>query len=539
LIHRDIKPGNVWLEAPKGRVKILDFGLARDASDEMKLTHSGAVIGTPAYMSPEQASGEILDQRSDLFSLGIVLYELVTGQLPFRQKTVLAMMRALKDDPHPPIAAINPQVPTGLVALIDQLLAKEPHDRPQSAVEVVEALAELEKPATRPDGKPVPEVVYLPMATSVVDPFADIDATESKTDAVSRDAESSERSAGPAKRSLPGRSAPLRKASASRLTGRAGIAAGALVLLVAGFFVVRSLTSNPPPASSIPEPNAVVAKVVPKVEPVKKPPVVEPLIDRDPKGSVAPPPIVKGKETTYDLGNGVKLDVIKIAARGKSFLMRSPKDEPDRANVTTFDPEKQHEVTFGRDFSMGKYEVTQEQYEAIMGMNPARFKGAKNPVEGVSWEDAEEFMEKLNEKFKGQKVKFRLPSEAVWEYACRAGTTTEYNTGNTLTIEQAAFDIRDNSGPKAVGTYAANAFGLHDMHGDVYEWCEDYCGPYSNAPMDGTAQTIKKAPKDGTAQTIKKAPKDGTAQTIKKAPKDGTAQTIRQESDRRVRRGGS
>ena len=122
LIHRDIKPGNVWLEAPKGRVKILDFGLARDASDEMKLTHSGAVIGTPAYMSPEQASGEILDQRSDLFSLGIVLYELVTGQLPFRQKTVLAMMRALKDDPHPPIAAINPQVPTGLVALIDQLL---------------------------------------------------------------------------------------------------------------------------------------------------------------------------------------------------------------------------------------------------------------------------------------------------------------------------------------------------------------------------------------------------------------------------------
>jgi len=127
-------------------------------------------------------------------------------------------------------------------------------------------------------------------------------------------------------------------------------------------------------------------------------------------------------------------------------------------------------------------------------MNPARFKGPKNPVESVSWNDVQEYLKKLNEKFKDQKVKSRLPSEAEWEYACRAGTTTAYNTGKSLTKEQAAAsDGTGNSGTKAVGTYAANAFGLHDMHGNVYEWCEDYYGPYSKAPKDGTAQLVKQS----------------------------------------------
>jgi len=148
-------------------------------------------------------------------------------------------------------------------------------------------------------------------------------------------------------------------------------------------------------------------------------------------------------------------------------------------------------VEYANNFKMEKYKETQEKYGAMMGSNKSVCKGAKNSVEMMSWDDAQEFIKKLNMKFKDQKVKFRLPSEAEWEYACRVGTTTAYNTGKTLTKEQAAFDGTDNSGTKTVGTYAANAFGLHDMHGNVYEWCEDYYGPYSKAPKDGTAKTVK------------------------------------------------
>ncbi|MCE9532219.1 MAG: serine/threonine protein kinase [Planctomycetes bacterium] len=143
LIHRDIKPANIWLEAPKGRVKILDFGLARDSGEEAKLTHSGAVIGTPSYMSPEQAAGMEVDQRTDLFSLGVVLFELVTGRLPFTGPHTIAVLKALSFDPHPSISGINPQVSPGLINLVDRLLAKKPEDRPNSAAEVVQAAPRL------------------------------------------------------------------------------------------------------------------------------------------------------------------------------------------------------------------------------------------------------------------------------------------------------------------------------------------------------------------------------------------------------------
>ncbi|MCE9532218.1 MAG: formylglycine-generating enzyme family protein [Planctomycetes bacterium] len=198
-------------------------------------------------------------------------------------------------------------------------------------------------------------------------------------------------------------------------------------------------------------------------------------------------PIVHGQETTYDLGNGVKLEMIKINAKGKTFMMGSPKKEPNRAAFQTFDPEDQHEVTFGHDFSMGKYEVTQEQYEAIMGKNPSQFKGPKRPVERVLWNDAQDFIKKLNDRMKGN-AKFRLPSEAEWEYACRAGTTTAYNTGNSLTSDDAHFGVTIDVGTKLVGIYKPNKFGLYDMHGNVAEWCEDYYGDYKNAPKNGTAQ---------------------------------------------------
>jgi WD40 repeat protein/serine/threonine protein kinase len=139
LIHRDVKPANVLMERGTDRVKLTDFGLAR-AAEDVRLTRSGQVVGTPLYMAPEQARGEELDGRADLFSLGVLLYELTTGQTPFEAKTPLAVLKRLTDERHRPVRELNPDTPDWLAAVIDRLLAKSPADRFQSAREVAQLL---------------------------------------------------------------------------------------------------------------------------------------------------------------------------------------------------------------------------------------------------------------------------------------------------------------------------------------------------------------------------------------------------------------
>lgn len=141
MVHRDIKPSNIWLEAPKGRVKLLDFGLALSGSDEVSLTQSGTVVGTPYYMAPEQADGLPVDGRSDLFSLGCLLYQLSTGELPFRGDTMMAVLKAIASHQPVPPSQLNPEVPPPLEELILQLMAKRREDRPVSAGEVARLLS--------------------------------------------------------------------------------------------------------------------------------------------------------------------------------------------------------------------------------------------------------------------------------------------------------------------------------------------------------------------------------------------------------------
>jgi WD40 repeat protein/tRNA A-37 threonylcarbamoyl transferase component Bud32 len=154
LIHRDVKPSNVWLDSShKGRVKILDFGLARAGKDDVQLTRSGAIVGTPAYMAPEQARGQAVDARCDLFSLGCVLYKVCTGVTPFTGGNTMAQLTSLAVDTPKPVRDLNPAVPPGLADLVMRLLEKDPAKRPASAGEVVQALQALEKqPAPKPEG---------------------------------------------------------------------------------------------------------------------------------------------------------------------------------------------------------------------------------------------------------------------------------------------------------------------------------------------------------------------------------------------------
>ena len=149
LIHRDIKPANILLENGVERVKITDFGLARTV-DDASLTQSGVIAGTPQYMAPEQARGEPLDPRADLFSLGSVLYAMCTGRPPFRAATALAVLKRVCDDAPRPIREVNPEIPDWLADIIVKLLAKDPDDRYASAAQVATVLegrlAELQRP---------------------------------------------------------------------------------------------------------------------------------------------------------------------------------------------------------------------------------------------------------------------------------------------------------------------------------------------------------------------------------------------------------
>jgi hypothetical protein len=144
LIHRDVKPGNILLESgPRGRVKLTDFGLAR-AADDASISQSGLVAGTPMYMAPEQAKGEHIDLRADLFSLGSVLYVMCSGRPPFRANSTLAVLKRVAEDTPRSIREIIPDSPRWLCDIIAKLHAKHPADRFQSAREVADLLAECE-----------------------------------------------------------------------------------------------------------------------------------------------------------------------------------------------------------------------------------------------------------------------------------------------------------------------------------------------------------------------------------------------------------
>ncbi len=202
-----------------------------------------------------------------------------------------------------------------------------------------------------------------------------------------------------------------------------------------------------------------------------------------------------------------------------SFMMGSPDTDQD-----AWDHEKPQHLVNVKAFAIGKYPVTQGQYKAVMGSNPSRFQGNPNrPVECVSWYDATKFCEKLSQLTGKQ---YRLPSEAEWEYACRAGTSTCYyfgddagqlrnyawfgdNSGNSLIDSEGLWDsepdwkiyhekILDNGcRTKSVGHKLPNQWGLHDMHGNVWEWCLDHWHDnYKGAPTDGSAWVMGEMPHD-------------------------------------------
>ncbi len=192
-----------------------------------------------------------------------------------------------------------------------------------------------------------------------------------------------------------------------------------------------------------------------------------------------------GDTKTVDVGGDTKMAFVWCPP-GEFLMGISDSETPRGASETP-----QHTVTFKQGFWIGKCEVTQDQWKSVTGENPSHFKGSPNlPVEQVSWDDCQQFLRKLNTKSGGT---FRLPCEAEWEYACRAGTRTPFAFGESISTEQVNYKAPFNKGvarerTTEVGLFPGNAWNLCDMHGNVHEWCQDwYHDSYTDSPADGSA----------------------------------------------------
>lgn len=412
LIHRDIKPGNVLIEAgAQERIKITDFGLARTADDASQ-TQSGVLAGTPMYMAPEQARGETLDHRADLFSLGSVLYVMASGRPPFRASTTYAVLKRVAEDTPRPIREVIPEVPQGLCDIIARLHAKKPEDRYQSARKVADVLADC---AVR-----------------------------------------FQAGAGP-KDFCPVRPGKLAEGRSGRWK----------------WFVVAALL--------LPVLALALTEITGRTHWLRKPTPTP-----DPRQIIHP---AEARETPFppEFKNSIGMKFVLIP-RGKFFMGGSGGKVGDQ------------EVDIPHDFYLGQYEVTQDEWFKVMGTSPSSFSrtgedrkrvvdiDAKElmrfPVESVSWFDTQDFAARLNELEKPTGWKYRLPTVTEWEYACRGGPLADKldygfdyyfdQPTNTLAGNQANFKHENSLQRTAkVGTYPANRLGLHDMHGNVFEWLDD------------------------------------------------------------------
>ena len=202
---------------------------------------------------------------------------------------------------------------------------------------------------------------------------------------------------------------------------------------------------------------------------------------------------------------GMQLRLIKPG----SFLMGSTRGDTDEAPV--------HQVTLTKPFYIGAYEVTQAQYEQIMGSNPSHFRGPQRPVEQVSWNDAQAFCQKLSAQ---ENRSYRLPTEAEWEYACRAGSTTEYYWGSSFYPRYAWSHDNSNAETHDVGQRLPNAWQLFDMSGNVWEWCQDRRGQYSPS---GAAETDPTGPVEGNTRALRGGSWYSEADTCRSASRDKNA----------------
>jgi serine/threonine protein kinase/formylglycine-generating enzyme required for sulfatase activity len=622
LIHRDIKPGNVLLEGDQHKVKITDFGLAR-AADDASMTQSGMIAGTPLYMAPEQALGHTLDQRADLFSLGSVLYQMVTGRPPFRANSTIAVLKRVVDDTPRDMREVIPETPAWLCDIIAKLHAKDPDDRYQSAREVAEVLADCEEqlklnsrlrdysripkqqtvsPAPM-QGSPTATrgrvatatavLILLPLVALAISEFTGITTFFRGNTVTSVPVEPSIGTTPVASdQSSPETDGWVQLFNGQDLSGwkfhpdhpghwevKNGILRGSK--RQSHLFTERGDYKNFHLRAEVKinqgGDSGIVFRAPLELRPGRTPTefgipgcyeaeLQHNRIPARPTGSIseAPgdaPPTILGRALDGSMSEPDEWFTYEVIAEDNHFITKvngveaanchdpvsrheaghialqvwqantlvqfrkiEIKELPEEASTlpSTFtsslgmefvlvpkgkswlgggkDKLGDQEVEIPADYYLGKYEVTQGEWERVMGANPSWFSrnggGAsavkdisdadlqRFPVESVSWDDCQKFVANLNSLAKEPNWVYRLPTEVEWEYACRGGpmvsqadSAFDYCFGrrtNTLLSEHANFGAKsERQGTCEVGAYKANRLGLFDMHGNVLEFCDN------------------------------------------------------------------
>lgn len=476
LIHRDVKPTNILIEPGREpRVVLTDFGLARTV-DDASLTQSGFVAGTPMYMSPEQTQGQSLDPRSDQFSLGSVLYLMITGRPPFRASSALGVMRRVSEANPRPIAEINPDAPAWLCSVIDRMMRKNPEDRFESLDLVAGELQGLHNERNERDKTPETRPSIIEQVDAPT--FSSIDLW--------------------------------------RLAWL-GAAIPLAIVLALGVWLTQGRKRETEPTVEK-EKFAVGTPDRQATEPLLEQAKME-FAKHWPSDAPAPA-IVRfsaqqaselqqrwadyvGAPVEYEDPLGTRFRLVPPGI----FLMGSSQKEIDRSLAIAadngnwasriFSEAPQHWVVITQPYYVSTTEVSQSLFEDIMSSNPAYFRaggpGAGSlkdrdtrqlPVESLSWKDAVDLCKRLNSRLQlpsipsenepwtiaGWPGAYGLLTEAQWEFACRAGTSTRYWTGDDetdLAASENVGSVVQRTVP--VGSYPPNPFGLHDMHGNVYE----------------------------------------------------------------------
>ncbi|HBI44653.1 MAG TPA: hypothetical protein DDY78_17650 [Planctomycetales bacterium] len=433
VIHRDLKPNNVMMCAGVGPV-VMDFGLAKQTkSEDQKLTQAGTTMGTPSYMPPEQVKGELdrIGPASDVYSLGVILFEMLTGRLPFKAATVAEVYGMVLHTAAPAPSLLRPGLDPALDAICAKALAKTPEGRYPSMKAFAAALIDFLKTA------PVAERAgdLTPMKAGPAEIFQALTVAPNQA-AISTPALLGE----PTQRGNKAPSSIRKPASTHRATPQVTVSAAekkegrsvagvlgllALILLMLGAlggvgYLVYAVSQK----KAVPSADGVVAAT------------------RDNPAA--------GDPLALDLGGGVTVQFVRVP-KGTFWM------------GWTSDKKQSKQVTIDKDFELGVYTVTQEQWQALMLDNPSAFShfgigkdkvanvsGAdlkRFPVENVSWHDAQGFLRKLNAREDGKGWLYRLPREAEWEYACRNAATTK---------EECSFDFYFDRGTNDLSSNQAN-----------------------------------------------------------------------------------